>query len=224
MRALILLVDESRTTLRRTEALLSDAGHLVAAVSSFERATSLLYSVSPDLLVASIRLGTFTGLHLTTLSHQQNPQLPIILTHASHDLVLEREAAKQGAILIVNHLENPAFLQSVQSALDEHRRTQPMIRRWRRKQVSGLVEARLASAPARILDISYGGVRLTYEEQGTLPAAFDVAVPTAGVIVKAHLVWTSRSPTTGELWSGAELADVGTSNADQWRGFIDAIY
>jgi len=99
-----------------------------------------------------------------------------------------------------------------------------MIRRWRRKNVSGFVEARLASAPARILDISYGGVRLTCEEPGSLPPAFDVSVPTAGVIVKAHLVWTRRSPTTGELWSGAELADVGTSNTDHWRGFIDAIY
>jgi CheY-like chemotaxis protein len=224
MRALILLVDESRTTLQRTEALLSDAGHLVAAVSSFERATSLLYSVSPDLLVASIRLGMFTGLHLTTLSREQNPQLPIILTQTSQDLELERDAAAQGAILIANHLENPAFLHSVQSALDEHRRTQPMIRRWRRKHVSSLVEARLASAPARIVDISYGGVLLTYKEQRTLPPAFDVTVPTAGVVLKAHLVWTRRSLATGELWSGAELTDVGTSNTDQWRGFIDAIY
>ncbi len=210
--------------MRRTEALLSDAGHLVAAVSSFERATSLLYSVSPDLLIASIRLGAFTGLHLTTLSRQQNPQLPIILTHASHDVVLERQAANQGAILVVDHLENPAFLHAVQSALDEHRRAQPMIRRWQRKNVSSLVEARLATAPARILDISYGGIRLTYEKQDRLPPAFDVTVPTAGVIVKAHLVWTRRSPTTGDLWSGAEFADAGTSNTDQWRGFIDAIY
>jgi CheY-like chemotaxis protein len=223
MRALILLVDGTRTTLRRTEALLSDAGHLVAAVSSFERATTLLYSVSPDLLVASTELGGFTGLDLATLSRQQNPQLPIILTHASADPVLERETARHGGTLLVNHLENPAFLPAVQSALDEHRRTQPMIRRWRRKRVMGLVEARLPRASARILDISYGGVRLTYENERTLPAAFDVTVPTAGLIVQAHLVWTRRSPTTGELLSGAELSHVGTSYTDQWRGFIDAI-
>jgi hypothetical protein len=99
-----------------------------------------------------------------------------------------------------------------------------MIRRWRRKRVVGLVEACLPSASARILDISYGGVRLTYENERTLPAAFDVTVPTAGVIVKAHLVWTSRSRTTGELSSGAELRHVGTSHTDQWRGFIDGIY
>src|SRR6476620_5934807 len=121
MRALILLVDGTRTTVRRTEALLSDAGHLVAAVSSFERATALLYSVSPDLLVSAIELEAFTGLDLATLSRQQNPQLPVILTHASPNPALEQEAARHGGTLIVNHLENPAFLPAVQAALDEHR-------------------------------------------------------------------------------------------------------
>jgi CheY-like chemotaxis protein len=63
--------------LATNEALLSDAGHLVAAVSSFQRATSLLYSVSPDLLIASIRLGAFTGLHLTA----QPPAEPTTADH-----------------------------------------------------------------------------------------------------------------------------------------------
>jgi DNA-binding NtrC family response regulator len=92
MRALILLVDATRPTLRLTEARLADAGHLVAAVSSFERATTLLYSVSPDLVIAAIDLGTFTGLDLAALSRQLNPHLPVILTHASPDAVLELEA------------------------------------------------------------------------------------------------------------------------------------
>ena len=53
---LIVLVNVDRKALQQTEALLSEAGYLVAAVASFDEATKLLDSVSPDLLVADVRL------------------------------------------------------------------------------------------------------------------------------------------------------------------------
>ena len=82
MPALILLVDADRTILKKTEMLLSAQGHLVIAVSSFQEAKGLLNSVSPDLLIADVRLDAFNGLHLAARSRLDHPGLPVIITHA----------------------------------------------------------------------------------------------------------------------------------------------
>ena len=125
-------------------------------------------------------------------------------------------------MFVVNPLENPEFLSRVQAALDERARTQPPIRRWQRKQVSGVVEARLAAAQARVFDMSYGGLRLAFGRVQELPAVFDLTLPTAGLTVQARAVWTYRSPATDEFWCGAELVNTGTGAMTEWRDFVDA--
>ena len=57
-----------------------------------------------------------------------------------------------------------------------------------------------------------------------MPPDFDVEVPTAGVTVKFHRIWTARSSKTDEYWCGAELVETGTPAADHWREFIDSVY
>ena len=66
--ALIIVVNADPRNLRLTEAMLSEAGHLVAAVSSFVEAKHLMDSVTPDLLVADVRLEVFNGLQLAIRS------------------------------------------------------------------------------------------------------------------------------------------------------------
>lgn len=221
MSALILLVDGDRKALRRTEALLSEAGYLVAAVSSFPEAKRLLDAVNPDLLVAGVRLKAFSGLHLAARGRLDHPKLPIIIINPSPDAILEDEVKRLGASFMVNPLENPEFLPAVRSAVIEHRQAQPRIRRWPRKQVSGNVEAWLPTSRARILDLSYGGLRLAFDEQCDLPPVFDVTLPTAGVTVRAHRVWTGRSGTSDEFWCGVEL-DTGAAPRN-WRVIVDAV-
>src|SRR5262249_39644967 len=118
MASLILLVDADQKALKRTERLLSEAGHLVAAVSSFKEAKKLLHSVSPDLLIADVRLEAFNGLHLAVHTRQTHPHLPVLITHAWVDSVLENEAKRQNASFIVKPLENPDFLPTVDSLLE----------------------------------------------------------------------------------------------------------
>jgi DNA-binding response OmpR family regulator len=222
MPPLILLVDADRAELRKTEALLSDHGYLVAIADSYQRGRRLLDSVTPDLLITSVRLNVYNGLQLASKSLAEHPTLPVILTHPS-DSALAEEIERLGARLIIKPLENPGFLPAVQAALEQNRAVQPAIRRWHRKRITGLVEARLASSPARILDISYGGLRLAFEDQYEVPPDFDVEVPTAGVTVKFHRIWMARSSKTDEYWCGAELVETGTPAADHWREFIDSV-
>ncbi len=221
MPPLILVVDTDRAVLKKTETLLSREGHLVISASSFHEAKHLLPTVNPDLLIAAVRLGAYNGLHLAIRSRLDYPNLPVIITHAEADPVFEYEAKRQGAAFVVNPLENPSFLSSVQSALEQHGRPASPARRWPRKQVSGVVEAQLEASRARIFDMSYGGLRLTLGNERELPSVFDITVPAAGLTVHARPVWTFRSAATAEFWCGAELVDKGTAAA-KWRDFVDS--
>jgi DNA-binding response OmpR family regulator len=221
MPALILLVATDTKVLRRTEAHLSEAGYLVAAVTSFQRAKALLDSVRPDLLIADVRLEAYNGLHLAVRSRIDYPLLPVIITHPSPDPVLESDAARYGASFIVNPLENPEFMRCIKAAVEQHSRLRPAIRRWPRKQVAGFLEAELAAVPARIYDVSYGGLRLAFGEERTIPDVFDVTVPHAGVTVTARSIWTCLSPTTDEFLCGAEVLETDTPESTGWRDFVD---
>jgi len=222
MPALILLVDADRVLLRRIDELLSDAGYLVAAVSSFHEAKHLLDSVSPDLLIVGVRLDAFNGLHLAVRCRIEHPLLPVIVTNASADRLLEAETQIQGAEFIANPLEHPQFLTRVKDAVERRARHQQPIRRWSRKQVAGVLEAELAASPARIFDVSYGGLRLAFGNERQMPDLFEVTVPEVGVTVQARSVWTYRSPTTDEFWCGAEVIDRGSTEMAGWRDFVDA--
>jgi DNA-binding response OmpR family regulator len=219
MPALILLVESDRTVLRRTEALLSNAGHLVAPVTSYHEAKHLMDSVSPDMLIVGVRLDAFNGMHLAVRCRREYPLPPVMVTSPTPDAVVEIEAERIGAMFMVEPLENPAFLPRVAAALEEHRRTQPLIRRWPRKQIPGMLEAKLAEAPARVFDVSYGGMRLAFDAQQQLPSEFDITLGDHGVTVKARPVWTYVSPSTHEFWCGAELVEDEESG---WRAIVDA--
>src|SRR5262245_53726421 len=127
MSALILLVESDRAVLERTEALLSSAGHLVAAVSTYHDARHLMDSVSPDLLVVGVRLDAFNGMHLAVRCRRKYPLPPVMITSPGPDAVVEMEAERIGAKFLVDPANNPAFLPRIAAALAEHRRTEPTI-------------------------------------------------------------------------------------------------
>jgi len=220
MAALVILVNGDPDVLWRTDALLSEDGHLVAAVSTLAEARRLLESVTPDVLIADIRLGAHNGLQLAIRSRLDHPNLPVIITNEWPDAVFEAEAQRQGAIFVAAPLDNPEFLRIVREAIARSRRTQPAIRRWLRKQVPGPIAVNAADAFARIIDMSHGGVRLAFSQQADIPAVFDITLPQAGITVKAHRVWTGRSFTGAEQWCGAELEETATPS---WRNFVDSL-
>ena len=221
MRALVILVNADRRALRHTEALLSEAGHLVAPFWSFVEAKKVLDSVIPDLLVADIRLAAFNGLHLAIRSRHEHPDVPVIITHAQQDPVVEAQAGQYGAQFVAAPLENPEyFLRCVKSALVERRRTQVPVRRWSRKRVAAAVQVKAGDGQARIVDMSYGGVRLAFSDSVHLPGTFEITLPSTGITLKAHRVWTAASEGNDQFWCGAELEETPTRD---WRVFVDTL-
>jgi len=220
MRALIILVDANRRTLRRTEAMLSKEGYRVVASTSFERTKKLLESMTPDLLITGIRLGAHNGLQLAIRSHLDHPDVPIVVTHTSEDAVTEAEARRYGATFIAAPLSNPRFLPCVRAALLAQPDMQAPMRRWFRKPVSGVVEVNAADAPAQIVDMSYGGVRLAFSDPCEIPPTFEIALPAGGAIVNAHRVWTGHLEAEDRFCCGAEVVKTAQDN---WRLFVDSL-
>ena len=220
MAALVILVNADPDVLWRTDALLSADGHLVAAVSSLAEAKKLLESVTPDVLVADVRLGAYNGLQLAIRSRLDHPNLPVIITNEWPDATFEAEAKRQGAIFVAAPLDNPDFLRIVRNAIAQSRRTQPAIRRWLRKPVPGTMHVNAGDALAQIVDMSHGGVKLAFSQQADIPDVFDITLPQMGITVKAHRVWTGRSFTSNEQLCGAELDEIATPS---WRQFVDSL-
>jgi len=227
MPALILLVNGDKKELHQIESVLIAAGCLVVGASSLRRAARLLNSVIPNLLIAKTRLRNVAdveGLHLAGLGRRDHPNLPVIITHGSPDPDLEREATSRGMAFIVNPLGNPTFLELVAAVLGERRPPHAMVRQWPRKRVVAPVPARVDTAPAQLIDVSYEGLRLELEDPGeTTATVFDVALPDAGVNLTTKRVWRSRASDTEEYWWGMTIVDVNPALAERWRQFVDSI-
>lgn len=220
MSALILLVSAAPRTLRHIEALLSDRGHLVAALTSSDEANLLLDSVTPDLLIADLRVGEYPDLQIAVRSRLDHPDVPVIVTSEAADEIAESEARRLGALFVVAPFDNPSFVPSVEAAIAKRRSEQPPVRRWFRAPAPRLVEVHAGASPARLVDMSYGGVRLAFQAPCEIPQTFEIEIPPAGIAVKAQRVWTAPSASGDHYWCGAEL--VGGVDAP-WRRFIEAL-
>jgi DNA-binding response OmpR family regulator len=125
MGALIIVVSADERTLRRTEALLCEHGYSVGIASSFGEGLELLDSLTPDLLIADLRLNDDNGLQLATQSHLDHPDVAVIIMSATDDWWAEGEAKRHGAAFIAAPLENPAFLPCVRAVLESRRPAWP---------------------------------------------------------------------------------------------------
>jgi len=219
MSALVILVNADPRALRHLEALLTEDGYLVAAIDSFLEARDLLDSLTPDLLIADIRLERFNGLQLAIRSHFDHPDLPVIVTHVQEDAVAEAEAKRYGVSFVAAPVHNANFLPCVRSLVSGRRMAQRPIRRWHRKSVPGNIEVTVADGPAQLVDMSYGGVRLVFERPRSIPTTFDITLPPLGMTVQANRIWT-REDQDHHVACGAAVVK---ATEDNWRRFVDTL-
>jgi CheY-like chemotaxis protein len=93
----LLLVGMNSNTCRVTRKSLTDAGYNVTSVPGFEEACKFMSHRQPDLLLTTVRLGRFNGLHLAVRCRWNDPQLPIIVLGGSGDEGLLEDANLVGA-------------------------------------------------------------------------------------------------------------------------------
>jgi hypothetical protein len=79
-------------------------------------------------------------------------------------------------------------------------------------------------ATARILDVSYGGMRfqLSRDADRQLPSSFDVVVAEPDVAVQVDLIWSSRGSDGAWLY-GAALSEASQAATRAWHGLVDTL-
>lgn len=102
MASKILVVHSSEPAGAALASVLRDAGYEAGSVSTFEGALKVVTDRCPDLVVTSVRLGRFNGLHLSLRCHTVHPDLPIIVVGVGSDSKLAAEAEGYDVRFVVN--------------------------------------------------------------------------------------------------------------------------
>ena len=210
----ILIVDDHRVTRLGLAEMLAEAGYNVVTAGSFQEARGILRDAPPDLLIADVRLGSFNGLQLVI-----NYRIPAIVITGYADSVLEAEARRVGAEYLVKPVHPEELLTIIREKLGQTPTEFATPRRWARKQVAGLI-AQVDDKPARVVDVSYGGVRLEIRqgEGGVPPESFQLQLPN-DMSLHADLVW--KTVLTDEIWMCGATVWPDEETARRWFGLVD---
>jgi DNA-binding response OmpR family regulator len=216
----ILIVDDDDTTRRGLAALVSGAGYVAIAASSLQEATDALDREAPDLVITDIRLQGYNGLQLLAMGSRP---IPTIVVTGYPDRSIEADARKMGAEFMLKPISPAALLALVQQKLEASAPNAifSATRRWARKPVTRQLKAWVQDLPVRILDISYGGLRLELERtpKERLPRSLSMTLPTSNVAIDVNVVWQKPSGPGGWL-CGAAIPDASQST---WRQLVDAV-
>ena len=216
----ILIVEDDESTRVGLEALLRNAGYSVRAVGTVPAGLQALRTGTPDLLISDIRVDGYNGLQLVV---EQSPPVPAIFVTGFPDAVLEADARRLGADFMLKPVAPQALLALVRQRLQEaHPEAEAKpIRRWPRTTIAGDVAAQVAASKARIIDVSYGGLRIVIDAAGaeTLPQSFTVRVPASPAALDVDLVW--KLPQAEGLW----LCGLAVSELHQpaWRQVVEQL-
>ena len=113
----ILIVDEDPAMLTTLVTALNEAGHTTITAPSFRDGFRALTTTTPGMLVCSLRLGPYNGLHLLMRGRAEHPGLPAILLGPPSEVVAG-EARALGAAL---YLTQPIDLDALTAAVADLR-------------------------------------------------------------------------------------------------------
>jgi DNA-binding NtrC family response regulator len=109
----ILVVEPALDELVRTVAALTQAGFHVTAAEGFPQAKHLLTPQAPAVLLTSLRLGCYNGLHLVVRGKAVQPKMAAIVTSSQADAVLQVEAEALGATFVVRPVTTDQLIASI---------------------------------------------------------------------------------------------------------------
>ena len=211
-----LLVGRSGGVASELVPALAAAGYQTLVACEFGEAKALL-TKRPSLLITEIELGAYNGVHLAIRAQALGTPTLVI---GDPDPVLEADAKPQRAMYLTPPLDPHRVLGLVSELLEAAGRT----RRSPRKRVP-VLEALANDVHARLLDVSYEGMRLEAVETdgATLPPYFEVRLPRFNFACRVQRIWVSpSSDDRARLWCGAALS-AGDETARAWRVLVDTI-
>jgi DNA-binding response OmpR family regulator len=222
----VFIVDTRAGAAVRLSRILSDAGYVVTIASSFQDAKQGLDQMTPDLLIADVRLGAYNGLHLVMRTRTRSPTTAAIVTHNTHDPALEAEAKALKAVYLVGRLRASRLLSVVRRLL-EGRVTPTMgvdARRWPRKEIVERFEVKVGESHGQVVDVSYGGLRLEMDKtNATAVNRQTIELPHTGLTVYGWPVWARPGRREGSWWYGIQVDETDSKTGDAWRALVDIV-
>jgi DNA-binding response OmpR family regulator len=210
----VLVVNADPLQLTEQVLAIAEGSFSVVGVDSYEVGRALLGRMSPDILVASVRLGRHNGLQLSLLaSLERGMKATIVVGEA--DPVLQSEATRMGA----RYLVTPCSRADLQGVVGRLAAGAWSPRACPRFTVAQGIPADAGNISARVTDISYGGFRLHLAADESLSRPFVLTLAHAGVAIAARPIWSRPS---GEgIECGAALRGADSPALERWRALVD---
>jgi DNA-binding response OmpR family regulator len=223
-----IVVDADLEELRKTEQALEHVGFVVMSAGSFAQAKSLLVSITPEIVIADIKLEAFNGLHLAALCAVWRPATPFIATHNVYDTVLEADARRLSASYVVKTPNREELTRTAVELLNSHRRGHESVRRSHRKLAPTSTMVQVAAANAEVVDVSYGGVRLKLQSTARssddrVPDSFDIVFPEQDFLLRAARIWAAHDSQTGGWLCGVDVSRSDSHQLQRWRDYVDSV-
>jgi|GraSoiStandDraft_8_1057269.scaffolds.fasta_scaffold17058_2 DNA-binding NtrC family response regulator len=219
----VLIVDQVTESRAAVEQILTAAGHFVTSVSGFHEAKHRMMFTLPDVLVTTLKLGAYNGIQLVLRAQDNGTRMAAIVVHDSFDAVLEREAVDAGAVFTTTPLDAAELLALIDRLLAAADLRTAVERKWPRKPADVPVD--ISGQAAKVVEISYGGLRLELigDPGETIARIEQVRVPAVGTL-PIHPIWARGGEAASHLWwCGAEIDAADDQTAQAWRRFVDSV-
>ena len=215
----VLVVDPNGAAREKLKRLLKSAGYEAVAVGTVRDGLQILRREGASLVISAVRVAGDNGLQLVAMGPRPVPG--IIISDLS-DRALAREARELGAEFVIRPVQPAALLSMVRHRLAGAAPSSgPETRMWARRPVQHRILALVEAMSARVIDVSYGGLRFEVDSSSSAFAGQSLRMTFQGVplAVDVDVIWKG-STGDGRWVYGAE---VHSQNRDRWGEFLNSI-
>ena len=215
----ILVVDDDAARRHEMVSMLKRRDYTVDSSPTVEQAYVRITEQPITLVVSGIRVGSTNGIQFIVGCRGRRPDIAGIVVAGQPEDVSEMDAWRHGVSVVCRPLIPEHFLMVIAEKLASVRQRQ----RWPRKKITSYVPLHVERLPARLLDVSYGGLRFQLEgESYDLRSPVRIEIPASQLSLDAELVWSARGVDGASCLCGVMLND--ERNADHaWRAFVDRV-
>ena len=214
----VLVADERPDSLHFTVDLLKRRDHVVAGASNMDDVHWWLSGWPIDLLVVSPDFAGGSGVQLAHQARIVQPEMAALLVDAAGCDAVTSDAGRRGIDVVHHPVESQEFAHAVRTMLGRVTRRP----RWPRKEIGHSVTMRAGDSIARLVDVSYGGLKVEVTEDYVLRSPVELDFPRADLRVSAEVVWSTR-PEQGHTCIFGAAVGVPPTDATEWRAFVDRI-
>jgi DNA-binding response OmpR family regulator len=214
----VLVADERPESLHFTVDLLKRRDHVVAGASNMDDVHWWLSGWPIDLLIVSPEFAGGSGGQLAHEARGVQPEMAALLVDPERREPSAPEAARRGIDLVHHRVDSEEFAQAVGSILGRVTRRP----RWPRKEIAHSVTMRIGDSVARLVDVSYGGLKFELTDENVLRSPVELDFPRADLRVSAEVIWSAR-PVPGRACVFGASVGVPPTDATEWRAFVDRI-